>query len=412
MDFDAIIQNVIDNWWQLALIPFISAAVGYVTNMMALKMMFKPMEFVGIPPYLGWQGIVPRKAAVMASIAVDTMTGKLIKPDEIFARLDPHRVAAELEQPTRQIIDDIVYDVMAEHQPTLWATLPELAKQQVIKRVQRESPELIAEIMDKVRYNIDEMFDIKDMVITNLMRDKELLNRIFLDVGEPEFKFIARSGAYFGFLFGLVQMIVYAVYPASWVLPFFGLLVGYATNWIALKMIFEPQEPIRVGLIKVQGLFLKRQTEVAAQYGDLIATEILTPANIIEGVLKGPGSDKLFMMIERQVKKAVDESVGVTMPMVAMTVGTKKYRQMKHSAVERLVDRLPATVKYIETYAADAMDIRNTIVDRMQLLTPTEFEGLLRPAFEQDEWILITVGALLGMAAGFAQLVFMFGGGL
>ncbi len=411
MNLDIIVQNIIDNWWQLALIPFVSAAVGYITNLMALKMMFKPMEFIGIPPYLGWQGIVPRKAAVMAGIAVDTMTTKLIKPEEIFERLDPHRVAAELEEPMRMMADDIVYDVMAEHQPTLWATLPDLAKQRVVKRVQRDSPALIAEIMDKVRYNLDEMFDVKDMVITSLMRDKELLNRIFLDVGEPEFKFIARSGAYFGFLFGMVQMIVYAVYPASWVLPFFGLLVGYGTNWIALKMIFEPKEPVRVGLIKIQGLFLKRQTEVASHYGELIASEILTPANIIEGVFKGAGSDRLFKVIEREVKRAVDESIGVTMPMIAMTVGTKNYRRMKASAIERLVDRLPSTVKHIGTYAEDAMDIRNTIVERMKLLTPTEFERLLRPAFEQDEWLLIAVGALLGMAAGFAQLVIMFGGG-
>ena len=39
----------------------------------------------------------------------------------------------------------------------------------------------------------------------------------------------------------------------------------------------------------------------------------------------------------------------------------------------------------------------------MQELTPEEFEGVLRPAFKQDEWILITVGAVLGFLVGELQ---------
>ncbi len=405
-----LLQDLAANWWLYALIPFISAGVGFCTNLMALKMMFLPMEFVGIGK-IGWQGIVPRKAATMAGIAVETMTGQLISTEEIFERLDPERIANELEAPLNEMVEDVVDEVMRAHQPALWAAMPKIARNRVIKRVKDEAPDLIKEIMEKVKSDIDEVFDLKEMVITNLMRDKQLLNRIFLDVGEPEFKFVARSGAYFGFMFGLVQMLVWIFYKGDWVLPAFGLLVGYATNWIALKMIFEPQEPKRVGLIKIQGLFLKRQKEVAEQYGDLIAAEILTPAHIIEAILKGPSSDRLFALIARNVKNAVDDQTGLGLPFVTMTIGTKKYNAMKNTAVESMVEKLPRALRQIEDYAEDAMDIRNTLKARMADLTPTQFERMLRPAFEQDEWILITVGALLGMAAGFAQLIFMFGGG-
>jgi hypothetical protein len=43
----------------------------------------------------------------------------------------------------------------------------------------------------------------------------------------------------------------------------------------------------------------------------------------------------------------------------------------------------------------------------MQTLSPEEFEGLLRPAFEQDEWILIAVGAALGFLVGEMQVLVM-----
>ena len=64
-------------------------------------------------------------------------------------------------------------------------------------------------------------------------------------------------------------------------------------------------------------------------------------------------------------------------------------------------------MKFVEQYAGDAMDVRNTVVERMQDLSPEEFEGMLRPAFKEDEWILITVGAVLGVVVGEMQIMFM-----
>lgn len=405
----ALWQHFLEQWWLYAAIPIVSAAVGFITNMVALKMMFKPIEFIGIKPFLGWQGIVPRKAEIMAGIAVDTITQKLITTREITDRIDPEEVARLLREPLKPIIEDVVYDMISTHNPTLWNTMPQLAKQQIIKRAHDVAPRIVAEIVRKFQQDADSLLDIKDMVITNLMRDKMLLNRIFLDVGEPEFKFVARSGAYFGFLFGLPQMLIYLVYPANWVLPLFGLLVGYATNWIALKIIFEPRDPVRIGLVKIQGLFLKRQPEVAAQYANLIAGEILTPANMAEAALTGPHSGALDEVLEREVKRAIDDSVGITMPVVTAALGSQNYKKMKETAVAATHKRAGALMALVADYLEEAMDVKNTLSERLTALSPKEFEGLLRPAFEQDEWILITVGAVLGMLAGFAQLFFMFG---
>ena len=75
------------------------------------------------------------------------------------------------------------------------------------------------------------------------------------------------SGAFFGFGFGVVQALVWFFLPQWWVLPFFGFLVGTLTNWIAIQLIFTPVEPKKFGPFIVQGLFLKRQTEISAAIG-------------------------------------------------------------------------------------------------------------------------------------------------
>ena len=69
-------------------IPLISAIVGWLTNYLAVKMMFYPIEFVGIKPFLGWQGLIPAKRRQMAEIEVELVLGKLLSVEELAQRLD------------------------------------------------------------------------------------------------------------------------------------------------------------------------------------------------------------------------------------------------------------------------------------------------------------------------------------
>ena len=80
MDLLARIQ---DNWIVL-LIPVISAFVGWFTNVVAVKMMFYPVEFAGIPPYLGWQGVIPANALRLAKVSNALITEKLLSLRELF----------------------------------------------------------------------------------------------------------------------------------------------------------------------------------------------------------------------------------------------------------------------------------------------------------------------------------------
>ena len=405
MDWSLLLADVRANWILYLSMPVVAALIGYVTKLVAIRMMFQPLEFVGKPPLLGWQGIVPRRAATMASIACDLMMERLLKPEDVFDRLDPQRVAAEIRDPLIDVVEDITREVASEYQPGLWETLPEGIKRRVIQRIQKEAPHMVEQIMEDIKSNIHRVFDLKHMVVNALVRDKELLNRVFLEAGHVEFKFIARSGIYFGFAIGCVQAVVWALTHNVWVIPLFGLFTGWFTDWLALKMIFNPKQPVRYfGIFEWQGLFLRRRKQVAARYGELVAQEIVTPQAIIEEILKGPLSDRLFALVQRQVQRTLDEQAGLAKPLVVFAVGTSRYQQMKKAVAEKVMAALPEALGPVAAYAQGAMDLKNLLVTKMQELTEEEFEGLLRPAFQQDEWILIAVGALLGFLVGEVQV--------
>ena len=389
-------------------IPISSALVGWLTNVVAIKMTFYPIHFIGIKPF-GWQGIIPSKAAKMSSISVDLWTSKLINVKELFAKINPKKVAKEMLPEFDRISKEIMDEIMHEQAPEIWSRVPESVKKLAYSRISKDLPEIVTEMMTDIKDNIDEMFDIKDMVIKRLTKDKGLLNDMFLQVGDEEFKFIERSGFTFGFLFGIVQMLVWYFYPKFWILPLFGLLVGYATNWLALKLIFNPIEPISFLGVTYQGLFIKRQNEVSKEYAYMLAHDIFTFDRIFASIITGPTKDRFVKLITDHANHAIDEAAGLSKPVITLVAGKRSYEKIKNIAIDKTLKELPNSVKPVFPYAEKAMDLENIFRTRMQHLPPRDFVDFLRPVFQEDELKLILVGAVLGMGAGIGQLFILFG---
>lgn len=389
-------------------IPLGSGFIGWLTNWFALVMTFSPLEFWGIKPYLGWQGIIPSKAPKMAAISADMLMTKLINIEEIFERLDYKQIAIEMSPSLDKISQKIIEEVMHEQAPRVWANVPANIKKIAYKRTADELPAIVEEMFGDIKKNIHELLDFKKMMVDALIEDKGLMVEIFKKCGKQEFKFIERSGWYFGALFGLIQMSVWYFYKGNWVLPVFGVIVGYATNWLALKLIFEPQKPIKIGPWKLQGLFIKRQKEVSDEYGKIVAKEILNSKNIFEALLNGPSSHKLLDLIESNAIQAIDTALGLSKPFITLAIGTEKYIQIKNLIIRRFVSELPKPFESIMDYSEKAFDLENTLSSKLKALPPEEFVDVLRPIFQEEELTLILVGAALGGVAGLLQYFVVF----
>lgn len=389
-------------------IPLVSGVIGYGTNVLALKMTFYPLEFKGIKPFLGWQGIIPAKAAKMAGTAVDLWTSKLIDIKDIFAQLDPKKVAEEMKPKFDYLAKEILDDIMEKESPGLWERVPNRAKQAFYDRLAKDMPHVVEGIMQDMKDNIHDVFDLKKMIVRSLTSNKELMNEIFLKCGEKEFRFIERSGFYFGFLFGLFQMVAWYFFPEWWILPVAGLAVGYLTNWLALKLIFEPVNEKKILGFKFQGLFIRRQNEVSSEYARLLAEKILTPQQIFGEIINGPAKKNFMKIITQHVNEAIDEAAGFSKNIVTFVAGNRRYEKLKEMAAEKVIDELPDSIDSMFGYAKEAMGLEVLLKGKMQALSSIEFVDFLRPVFKEDEFTLILVGAALGCLAGWGQLVLVF----
>lgn len=389
--------------WSYIAIPFVSAFIGWITNWKAIKLTFYPKTFWGIPPFLGWQGIVPRKAEKMAGMAIDLITSKLLSVDEIFSRIDPKRMAEAMRAPITALVPSLIHETMEQYAPRTWESLPLMVRQHVVRKAMEEIPNVVADIIADIRVRPAEVLDLRQMVIDACKRDPSLLIRIFQTVGKREFRFIELSGLIFGIPFGILQMLIWFFIQPWWFLTFGGALVGGFINWLAIVMIFNPKQPRKVGPFTLHGLFMRRQNEVAIAYSKMVADELLNPQNIIDGILKGPLSDSMFRIIAKHVKTAIDKEAGLAKPFLQFMIGTQSYIDMKNRAVDRIMQEVPRLLKSAHDYSKQAMDIETSLREKLISLPEKDFEDMLHPVFKEDEWILIALGVVLGGLVGYLQ---------
>ena len=86
-----------------------------------------------------------------------------------------------------------------------------------------------------------------------------------------------------------------------------------------------------------------------------------------------------------------------------MSCAWQDWEWLRVEAVRRLRDELPTAVATIYELTDESLRLEETMVEQMGRLTSAEFERVLHPVFEEDEWTLILVGTILGGIAGAVQ---------
>jgi len=404
------IPAFINEYWTYLSIPAVSALVGFGTNWLAVKMMMYPVEFTGIGPF-GWQGVVPANAKKMAHVVVDHSVKRVLTQQELIDRIEANKLIDALQNRIEPFVEDIVDEVLAETSnygvPVgnfIWSVAPGALKSRVYKEVKKSMPDVLVRTVQDVRDNLEDMIDINEIIIDKLGNDPQMLIDIFLTAAKKEFRFIERSGLYFGLPLGIPVMFVWYYMPVWWLLPFFGLLVGYITNALAMYLIQKPLNPVKIGPLTIQGLFVKRQKEVSRYFGQIFANDLITAEVVMGEVLKSESAlDRIRDMIQREVNRAIEDTQGIFKPITVLSLGPAEYAKVGKIISERAFREFRNPDKRSLRYLDEAFDIEETVAERVGALPPEEFFELLHPVIAEDEWKLIAVGAVLGLAAGCCQ---------
>lgn len=402
------VTTFMSNWKAYSLIPLVAGFVGWFTNYLAVQMIFFPIQWRGIPIYkvegeplglFGWQGIIPAKTLKMSEAMVNTTINDLLTMEEIIQRLDPDTVADILQPLSGQIVQPFVDELLADKPRALIDFASNYTSDTDGWIQQQVAHKFLRDLTVDVQKNIGEICNLRNCVVDMMMSDRTLLGKLFEISGKDELQFLVDSGLLLGFILGLIQLVVSLYWNNPWTLSVGGLIVGLATNWLALKWIFEPVNPFKIGPIVLQGLFLRRQNEVSADFSNFFANRVLTSRQLWKSMLTDPTTlpewEKL--MAKRFSTFAKDLTFG------AVNLAEDKPRKL-NAASARVCGNLYDNLKDdLHEYVDEALEIENTLRARMKAMSSAQFERVLHPIFEEDEMTLILSGGGLGFLAGLVQ---------
>lgn len=415
---------------ELVTIPLFTGIIGYITNWTGVLMLFRPLAFHGVSlpglrmvyPYLpkriqvlpllsydgrfGWQGIVPSRADKMASIAVDKGLSKLGSVADFYRELEPDALAEHLAVTAEGQIRDIVEEILRREHPQLWYNLPAPVREMVHQRVRQQLPTILRELTEELGANIDQLLDVKQMVIRYFQARPQLLNQLFQVLGAKELRFMQNFGFYFGAPMGLVLVAI--LHLTDWsslaVLPIGGVIIGWVVNWVGINLIFAPAEP-KWWCPWRQGLLIKRQPEITAGYAELVSTQVMTVANIGDELLNGPRSDRTLQMLEDTLRPAADRALGPARGAVKLVLGSREYDALQTTFTNEAMAIAPIAFADPDFNLRQGKQINNYIAKQMAALSPHDFVDMLRAAIKQDEWLLFVHGGVLGLFAGYAHIL-------
>jgi uncharacterized membrane protein YheB (UPF0754 family) len=415
------------NWVHFWSVPIFTAVIGWLINWTGLWMLFAPIHFHGfrIPGFkdvagslprklqevpgilqgsLGWQGIVPARAAKMGSIAVDKALAKMATASDFYQQLEPDVIAEHIVSVFEPELPLLVDEIMWREHPRLWRDLPRSVRQTVVERVKRQLPHVVRRVTTEIGDHIDQLLDPKLMVIENFEKNPQIVVRIFKDFGRRELRMMVIFGFVFGFLLGIPVAVVDSLAGIWWLLPVMGIVVGWVTNKLGMWLIFEPPNPVRIGPFKIQALFAQRQWEASDVYGKHIAMDVITLERIGDFLLNGPSGDRTRQMLAAALQPAVDAAIGPAHAAVRVAVGARKFDSIRASVAEQAVDYTITPLRDAAFSERQSHRIRSLIAERCRALPAPVFVEMMRAAIKEDEWLLYAHGAIMGLAGGFLHL--------
>ena len=390
-------------WFIVIYLPVVGAIIGWVCKWVAIKMLWHPEKFVGIGP-IGWQGVIQRRAPKFAAGVADTVSRTGVTVEGLLERVDAEALVARIAPALDAAAPSVVGDVAEGVQPGLWQSLPEPAQQMALGHVRAEVRRIAVKLVSDLKPLLVQAIDVRKLVVAQLSgQNANRLAKLFQRVGAHELVWVIRYGAILGFLIGCLEVAGFTLLERWWILPIVGALDGVVNNWLAIQMIFRPLERTRyLGVFPYQGLFPARQKEISAEYAAMMASEVLSPRDLVDHVREEVGPQALaaaFVTLEAEI----DAQIALLAGMVGQ-VPTPEMKTRALAAFAALLPQLaPALQPEIESYLAGELEVAATIERELAAMPRAEFEEVLRGIFEEDEKTIIIIGGFLGGLIGMVQ---------
>jgi uncharacterized membrane protein YheB (UPF0754 family) len=195
------------NYWLLT-IPFISAFIGWITNWVAIKMLFHPREpkkILGI----SFQGIFPKRQKQFAEKLGKLVSNELLSFTDIEQKISDPQNLQKVMPMIENHVDDFLRTRLSDEMPVISMFIGDKTITKLKTAFMKEIETLFPVVMKQFAGNLKTELDIEQIVIKKVSAfSSDKLEEILYQIMSKEFRFVEIIGAAIGFLIGAFQVVL------------------------------------------------------------------------------------------------------------------------------------------------------------------------------------------------------------
>lgn len=188
-------------------IPIITAFIGWGTNRLAIRMLFRPRRAIKLPGYT-WQGLIPKRQAEIARRAADVIEREVLSQHLLRKELEAIDFEEEIGTVTRQVIHDKLGDKLRSV-PLIGTFLNEATLSKLADLAGQEMRKQAPYLKHRVSVEIENRLPIRKLIESRIASfEVHQLEDLVNGIAAKEFRAIEIFGAILGFVVGLFQLLV------------------------------------------------------------------------------------------------------------------------------------------------------------------------------------------------------------
>ncbi|HEY6064200.1 MAG TPA: DUF445 family protein [Chitinophagaceae bacterium] len=194
------------NYW-LLIIPLISAFIGWVTNWIAIKMLFHPREpkkILGI----SFHGIFPKRQHQFAEKLGKLVSDEFLSFSDIEQKISDPQNLKKIMPMIETHVDDFLRNRLSLEMPVISMFIGDKTINKLKSAFMNEIEILFPQVMKQFAGNLKTELDLEHIVIKKVAGfSSDKLEEILYQIMSKEFRFVEIIGAVIGFIIGVVQVI-------------------------------------------------------------------------------------------------------------------------------------------------------------------------------------------------------------
>ena len=192
----------------------------------------------------------------------------------------------------------------------------------------------------------------------------------------------------------------------TWItIPAIGGLIGWITNWLAVKMIFRPVKPRRILFFRVQGVIGRGQQELAKAIGNVVGNHLVEHKDVIKSLNKLDFGGVLGKVLDKGLGPKIQELR--SLPLIGGFLTEERIADIKQSISDSIMTHKEAVLDEVEKGLSKGLNVPKLVEAKVAAFEILKLEKLILEVANRELRAIVVLGGVLGVLIGLAQVGFI-----